>query len=116
MNEITTETHPVSIKLKLAADITLSDYLLGTSQTTESLDKKYLDWRIAVEYPKYSMLSETIEDFVARLIRDEEQNGTRIIPNGAFLIYIQGKDHPGPFWPITINRTLFYGLNELRLR
>ena len=115
MSAITTDTHPVMAKLKLASKITLENFLKETDQTTEDLNKKYLEWRIAIDYPKYSILSESIEEFVDRLVEDEVQNGTRVIPNGHFVIYIEGKTHPGPFWSTTINRNVFYSLNDPRL-
>jgi len=115
MSVITTDTHPVMAKLKLASKITLENFLEETDQTTEDLDKQYLEWRLAIDYPKYSILSEPINEFVDRLVQDEVQNGTRIIPNGYFIINIEGKTHPGPFWSTIINRGVFYTLNDPRL-
>ena len=116
MSVVTIDTHPVMAKLKIASRITLEYFLKETDQTTADLDKKYLEWRISVDYRKYSVLSEPIDEFVDRLVQDEIQNGTRIIPNGPFVIYIDGKTHPGPFWSTTINRNVFDGLNDPRLR
>jgi len=115
MKATTPNTHPIVPKLKLACEITLGDFLEETGQTTEDLDKQYLEWRLAIDYPKYSVLSESIDEFVDRLVEDEVQNGTRIIPNGYFIINIEGKTHPGPFWSTIINRGVFYTLNDPRL-
>jgi hypothetical protein len=115
MSPVTIDTHPIMAKLKLASQITLESYLKESDRTEESLSEQYLEWRIAIDYPKYSFLSEPIDEFVERLVLEENQNGTRVIPNGHFVIYIEGKTYPGSFWSTTINRNVFDGLDDPRL-
>lgn len=112
---ITIESHPAMAKLQMAAKITLRDFLRESKQTIEDLDRKH-DWRITVDYHKYSLFAEPIDEFVARLVENEISSGVRVIPRGPFIINIESRTQPDSHWYTTMNRCVFYNLTDPRLR